>query len=156
MVATCILQALIELDTSGGVQSVVGGKDMEIEDVKDLDGVKVLFQAYFVFDILHIDKLIKKKDNGKSIRFEVISKHYKLNTHPIAVSSYTQTIKKTKIVTSKIPYFTTREEAIEYLIEGNKDELEYYKEKIKTIPKVISFLEELKAKQSNLMEYAKC
>lgn len=153
--AICILQGAIELGISGGVQSVVGGRDMEIEDVKDLDGVNTLFQAYFIFDTLHIDKLIKKKDNGKSIRFEVISKRYhRLNNHP-TISSYTQTIKKTKITTSKIPYFTTREEAIEYLIKGNKDELEYYKERIKTIPKVISFLEELKAKQTNLVEYAK-
>ena len=153
--ATCILQALIELDTSGGVQSVVGGKDMEINSIKDLDGTDTLFHAYFIFDTLHIDKLVKKKDNGKSIRFEVLSKRYhRLNKHP-TIQSFKQTIKKEKILYDKIPYFTTREEAIDFLIESNKDKLEYYKERIKTIPKVISFLEELKAKQPNLMEYAK-
>ena len=155
MVAICILQEVINPDMCGGVRSAGGGKNMEIERLEDLDGVDTLFQAYFIFDNLHIDKLIKKKDNGKSIRFEVISERYHRLIDNPTFSSHKRTIKKEKILYSKIPFFTTRDEAIDWLIEGNKDKLEYCKKQMEQIPLVIEFLEKLKAKQTNLMEYAK-
>ena len=119
---------------------------MQVDRIDKIESPVIYIASWFISD-LSIQTLTKKKRNKKSISYRCQEEIYYFEDGEIKSKGYREyniTIRIDKILYSKIPYFTTREEAIEYLIDSSKYDLERARWKIKVLPKVISNLEKLK------------
>jgi len=120
---------------------------MRIKQFKDLENCSKLYTGGWFLNTFALDELNVEKVNEKSIRFQVktINLCFEQENVDITSSKGIRTIKKENIVYSKIPYFTTREEAVDFFIDMLKDELAKAKEKVEYLPKLIDkFTEVLK------------
>ena len=127
-----------------------------IKTLEDLKKSKVIWTGGWFLDAFTLTQLIKVRENKKSIHFEGRDEWYKLiiednrvKVTDSGIIDQTSTIKIEKILDSKLPFFTTREETINHFIERLNEEIEEAKEKIIQLPRIVEFLNKLKKGDKN-------
>ena len=146
---------------------------MMIKSIQDIENSDVLYSAGWILDTFIVEKFRKIKRNKKSYTFKYEKEYYvveidlkkkkkKIKKNIVEInlggvlearkSTYSgkTTININKILYSKIPFFTTREEVINHIIQRTKEETERCKRKIEIYPILIKFLEKIKQKEYNI------
>ena len=114
---------------------------MEIEKFEDLRRNKVIWDGGWFLGTFTLRKLEKIKENKKSFKFKVtetILRFEKFRIVDKETRRYEITIKSDKILFSKIPYFTKKEEVVKYFLERLISDLEEAKLKVKNYPALIN------------------
>ena len=118
-----------------------GDERMEIRRFEDLKRNKVIWDGGWFLNTFTLRRLEKIKENEKSFRFrvtETILRFEKFRLVSKETRRYETTIKTDKILFSKIPCFTKKEEAVKYFVERLIDTLEDAKLKVKNYPVLIN------------------
>ncbi len=117
---------------------------MEVTKKEDILKAKKIYSGGWFFDMFELAEYELIKENKTSFRFKVrgIKLYFKDGEiEDKKFVEYETTITLDKILYGKIPFYTEKEEAVEYFLEMLKDSLERAKRKVEILPKVISNIE---------------